>query len=70
MNFQVMRRTHASLGHHAKVDPKVSADRRGHGIGVALDVYTKSSVEDRAPAAKQLEDSVLNKAVRARKRSA
>ena len=46
VNFQVMRRTHASLGHHAKVDPKVSADQRGHGIGVALDVYTKSSIED------------------------
>ena len=39
-NFQVMRRTHASLGHDAGIDPKVSADQRGHGIGVALDVYT------------------------------
>jgi integrase len=36
VNFQVMRRTHASLGHEAKVDPKVAADQRGHGIGVAL----------------------------------
>ena len=48
VNFQVMRRTHASLGHKAKVDPKVAADQRGHGIGVALDVYTKSSIEERA----------------------
>jgi len=70
VNFQVLRRTHASLGHHAKVDPKVSADQRGHGIGVALDVYTKSSMKDRATAAKQLEDSVFTKAVRARKKSA
>jgi hypothetical protein len=70
VNFQVMRRTHASLGHEAKVDPKVSADQRGHGIGVALDVYIKSSMEDRATAAKQLEDSVLTKAIRTRKRSA
>ena len=70
VNFQVMRRTHASLGHQAKVDPKVSADQRGHGIGVALDVYTKSSMKDRAIAAKKLEDSVRPKAVRARKRSA
>jgi integrase len=59
VNFQVMRRTHASLGHHAKVDPKVAADQRGHGIGVSLDVYTKSSIQDRAEAAKQLEESVL-----------
>jgi hypothetical protein len=70
VNFQVMRRTHASLGHQAKVDPKVSADQRGHGIGVALDVYTKSSMKDRAMAAKKLEDAVLPRAVRARKRSA
>jgi integrase len=46
-NFQVIRRTHASLGHEAKVDPKVAADQRGHGIGVALDVYTHSSVQAR-----------------------
>ena len=70
VNFQVMRRTHASLGHHAKVDPKVAADQRGHGIGVALDVYTKSSIEDRAAAAKQLEESVLTNVVPIRKRSA
>jgi len=69
VNFQVMRRTHASLGHHAKVDPKVAADQRGHGIGVALDVYTKSSIEDRAVAAKQLEESVLTNVVPIRKGS-
>lgn len=69
VNFQVLRRTHASLGHQAKVDPKVSADQRGHGIGVALDVYTKSSMKDRATAAKQLEDSVLAKAPRKRKQA-
>ena len=40
-NFQVLRRTHASLGHEAGIDPKVSADQRAHGIGVALDVYTQ-----------------------------
>lgn len=71
VNFQVMRRTHASLGHEAKVDPKVAADQRGHGIGVALDVYTKSSIKDRLTAAKRLERSVLKKkVVSIRKRSA
>jgi hypothetical protein len=59
-----------ALATKPKVDPKVSADQRGHGIGVALDVYTKSSMKDRATAAKQLEDSVLTKAIPARKRSA
>ena len=31
VDFRVMRRTNASLGHDAKVDPRVSADQRGHG---------------------------------------
>jgi integrase len=58
-NFQVLRRTHASLGHEAGVDPKVAADQRGHGIGVALDVYTKAALSKRAQAAEQLENAVL-----------
>jgi hypothetical protein len=45
VNFQVTWRPHASQGHRAKVNPKVAADQRGHGIGVALDVYTKSTSE-------------------------
>jgi integrase len=59
-NFQALRRTHASLGHDAGIDPKVAADQRGHGIGVALDVYTHSSVETRRGAAEKLELSVLS----------
>jgi integrase len=58
-NFQVLRRTHASLGHEAGIDPKVAADQRGHGIGVALDVYTKAALDKRAQAAEQLENAVL-----------
>ena len=58
-NFQVLRRTHASLGHEAGVDPKVAADQRGHGIGVALDVYTKAALSKRAEAAELLEKAVL-----------
>ena len=59
-NFQVLRRTHASLGHDIKVDPKVAADQRGHGIGVALDVYTQSSIEARRAAAEMLVNAVLS----------
>ena len=57
--FQVLRRTHASLGHDAGIDPKVAADQRGHGIGVAIDVYTKAALSRRAEAAEQLEKAVL-----------
>jgi integrase len=57
--FQVLRRTHASLGHEAGIDPKVAADQRGHGIGVAIDVYTKAALSRRAEAAEKLEKAVL-----------
>lgn len=57
--FQVLRRTHASLGHDAGIDPKVAADQRGHGIGVAIDVYIKAALSKRAEAAEQLEKAVL-----------
>ncbi len=57
--FQVLRRTHASLGHDEGIDPKVAADQRGHGIGVAIDVYTKAALSRRAEAAEQLENAVL-----------
>lgn len=63
VDFKGMRRSNASLG-HGKVDPKVAADQRGHGIGVSLDVYTKTSVKQKAPAAaRKLENSVLGKKV-------
>ncbi|MEN6336907.1 MAG: tyrosine-type recombinase/integrase, partial [Phycisphaerales bacterium] len=62
VDFQVMRATNASIGHRLKLDPKVTADQRGHGVGVAINEYTKTSVEDRALAAKKLEGAVLGKA--------
>jgi hypothetical protein len=54
-----MRRTHTSLGHEAGIDPKVAAEQRGHGIGVALDVYTKASLGSRAKAGALLEKAVF-----------
>jgi len=58
-HVSVLRRTHASLGHDAGIDPKVAADQRGHGLGVAIDVYTKAALSRRAEAAEQLERAVL-----------
>jgi integrase len=62
VDFQVMRRTHASLGHRLKLDPKVTADQRGHGVGVSIEEYTKTTLADRAVAARKLEEAVLGKA--------
>jgi hypothetical protein len=55
VNFQVLRRTQASLSHKEGVDPKVAADQRGHAIGVAIDTYTESDIESRREAVTKLE---------------
>jgi hypothetical protein len=44
-----MRATHASIGQRLKSDPKVTADQRDHGVAVAIDEYTKTSVKDKGP---------------------
>ena len=59
-NFQVLRRTNASLGHAARLDAKTMADQRGHGLGVSMNVYTKAALNKRAEAAEILESAVLN----------
>ena len=61
VNFQVLRRTQASLGHKAGVDPKVAADQRGHAIGVAIDTYTESDLESRRQAVTKLEIALANR---------
>ena len=55
VNFQVLRRAQASLGHNAGVDPKVPADQTRAAIGVAIDTYTESNLESRREAVTKLE---------------
>jgi integrase len=61
VNFQVLRRTQASLGHKEGVDPKVAADQRGHAIGVAIDTYTESDLESRREAVTKLERALTTR---------
>jgi integrase len=60
-SFQVLRKTNASLSKKAGVDPKVAADQRGHGLGVSMEVYTSSDLEQKKTALRQLEAAVLRK---------
>jgi integrase len=60
VNFQVLRRTNASLSRKAKVDDKVSADQRGHGLGVSLGVYAISDLDQKIQAVKKLESAVID----------
>jgi len=61
VNFQVLRRTNASLSRKAKVDDKVSADQRGHGLGVSLGVYSISDLEQEVEAVTKLESDVIER---------
>ena len=58
--FQVMRRTNASLSRKANIDDKVAADQRGHGLGVSLEVYSVSDLQQKIEAVTRLESVVLN----------
>jgi hypothetical protein len=60
-SFQVLRKTNASLSKKAGVDPKVASDQRGHGIGVSMEVYTNSDLEQMRVAVNKLEAAVLQK---------
>ena len=60
-SFQVLRKTNASLSQKAGVDPKVASDQRGHGLGVSMEVYTSSDLEQKRAAVKKLEAAVLRK---------
>lgn len=57
--FQVLRRTNASLSRKAKIDDKVSADQRGHTLGVSLEVYSISDLEQKIDAVTRLESVVI-----------
>jgi len=59
--FQVLRKTNASLSKKAGVDPKVASDQRGHGIGVSLEVYTSSDLEQKREAVNKLKAVLLRK---------
>ena len=58
VNFQVMRRTHASLMRELKVDPKVVADQLGHSVDVDLNVYTKTALAPRKEALETFESAL------------
>jgi integrase len=59
--FQVLRKTNASLSKKAGIDPKVASDQRCHGLGVSMEVYTSSDMEQKRAALKALEAAVLRK---------
>jgi hypothetical protein len=59
--FQCLRKTNATLSRKAGVDAKVSADPRGHGLGVSMEVYTASDRQQKREAVQKLESAVALK---------
>ena len=43
----------------ALIDDKVAADQRGHGLGVSLEVYSISDLEQKIEAVKKIESEVI-----------
>ena len=60
VDFQVMRRTHASLMRELEVDPKIVADLMGHDVNVNLNVYTQTSIETKLEAVEVLQSAFVN----------
>jgi integrase len=58
VNFQVMRRTHASLMNDLGIEGKLVADQLGYSLDVNQNVYTQSAVSKRQVAVNQLEISL------------
>lgn len=54
-DFRAMRRTNSTLMRAAGADAKVSADNRGHGLGVAMEEYTHSTPDQKREAVRKLE---------------
>ena len=57
-NFQVMRRTHATLANELEVDPQVRADQMGNTVDVNQNTYTRASLDRRRIAVNNLEKAV------------
>jgi len=47
------------LSRIAKIDDKVAADQRGHGLGISLEVYSISDLQQKIEAVKRLESEVI-----------
>ncbi len=57
--FQVLRRTNASLCRKAKVDGKAAADQRGQGLGVSLELYSHSDLQQKSAVVEKIESEVI-----------
>ena len=55
VNYQVLRRSTASLMNQLGIDGKTVADQLGHGLNVSQNVYTQAGITQQANAVQQLD---------------
>ena len=63
MNYQVLRRSTASLMNQLGIDGKTVADQLGHGLNVSQNVYTQAGIRQQQLAVDAL-DSALHQVER------
>jgi integrase len=59
VNFQVLRKTHSTRMREQEVDPKIVADQQGHDVDVNLNVYSKTSLDQKKKAVDKLDAALL-----------
>ena len=59
VTFQVMRRTNGTLAHKLGIDPNAAADQRGHGVGVAINEYVQTGLDQKLQVARTLENGLI-----------
>jgi integrase len=59
VNFQVLRKTHSTLMREQEVDPKIVADQQGHDVDVNLNVYSKTSLDQKKKTVDKLDSALL-----------
>ena len=55
VNWQVLRRSSASLMNQLGIDGKIVADQLGHGLNVSQNVYTVAGIQRQTAAVQELD---------------
>jgi integrase len=61
VNYQVLRRSSATLMNQLGIDGKVVADQLGHGLNVSQNVYTQAGIARQTEAVNKLDEALTKK---------
>jgi integrase len=58
VNYQVLRRSAATLMNQLGIDGKIVADQLGHTLDVSQNVYTQAGIKRQQESVNQLDDAI------------